>query len=439
MCYIRQDLTMTQVNATTDSKTTIPRMRERLTNIHKPHTNKRIVQLAHNTLVTSLGEFNPLLHSHTAAAASAAIDGDVSQYQYANFGLTLNDPKQPIFLPTEYQGHGLRHAGMAELSGKARELEIQPNSSKELGRKLRSRIAALRDDPTTKNFLKRNINELAAYGYFLRDLRNPFHTTVMDRLLMTDENYRPPLGEKDHFRQGDIPARTDATLGKGHQDLAKMYSLGSPLCTFLRKYTDPNGPPRNADPFSPAYWNQYNLPDMISPERLAQAFQDASDATAKRFKEANTIYEWRRGTGRTDPTLNPTNTWTDRSPTLPTQWTSTTLPTQWIPTAPEESQLRFHSRPPSEYCPIHPSKTIVIQNQAITEEEAADKNKEYREMEDWHRQNSITGKRSLRYQHLPANIQTKQTEFTESLRLHPNRPDDSAKKVFIPCWLTQAA
>lgn len=55
------------------------------------------------------------------------------------------------------------------------------------------------------------------------------HTTVMDRLLMTDEDYRPPLGEKDHFRKGEIPARTDATLGKGHQELAKMYSLGSPL------------------------------------------------------------------------------------------------------------------------------------------------------------------------------------------------------------------
>ena len=313
---------------------------------------------------------------------------------------------------------------MAELSGKARELEIQPNSTKELGRKLRSRIAALRDDPTAKNFLKRNINELAAYGYFLRDLRNPFHTTVMDRLLMTDETYRPALGEKDHFRKGDIAARVDATLGDGHQDLAKTYSLGSPLCTFLQKYTKAAGPPRNADPYSPAYWNHFVLPDRISPERLAQTFQDAADATAKRFKDANNIYEWRCGNGRADPTKDPTNVWTDISPNIPTHWTPTTASTQWIPITPDESELRFHSRPPSEHCTIHPTQTIIIRNQGITEEEAADKNKELREINDWWHQNTATGARSLRYQYPPTDTQAKQTEYTESLRLNPNTPED---------------
>lgn len=424
--------TYVNMQATTDSHSTIPRMRERLANIHKPHTNKRLIQLAHNTLVTSLGEFNPLLHSHTAANASESIDGDICRNRYANFGLTINDPKQPIFLPTEYQGHGLRHAGMAELSGKGRELEIQPNANKELGRKLRSRLAALKDDPTAKNFLKRNITELATYGYFLRDLRNPFHTTVMDRLLMTDEDYRPPLGEKDHFRKGEIPARTDATLGKGHQELAKMYSLGSPLCTFLRQYTSPSGPPQNTDPYSPDYWNKHRsnhyLPDMISPERLAKAFIDASEATAQRFRDANTIYEWRCGDNNTDPTLSPTNHWTDRTPTLPTRWTQA-APTTYITNTKKESKLKFHPRPASEYCPLHQTDTIKITKlQEITEAEAVDKNIAYnntcRELEDWCLQFSRAGERGFGYQRAPTNIHEQHTKFKESLRLDPTSPTD---------------
>ena len=86
---------------------------------------------------------------------------------YNHFGLTVNDPRQVIFLPTRLLGHGIRHAGGAALCGKARELEIQTNADSHLGSMIRARLAALRaHNGQSPNFLRRAIIELAAYGFF---------------------------------------------------------------------------------------------------------------------------------------------------------------------------------------------------------------------------------------------------------------------------------
>ena len=48
---------------------------------------------------------------------------------------------------------------------------------------IRSRLAALRDNNDTYNFLQRNIVELAKYGYDFCDLHNPFHTDLLETLM----------------------------------------------------------------------------------------------------------------------------------------------------------------------------------------------------------------------------------------------------------------
>ena len=65
------------------------------------------------------------------------------------------------------------------LASKARELEIFCNARTLLGCMIRARLAALRDNNRTPNFLQRNIIELAKYGYFFRPTNNSFHTDLI--------------------------------------------------------------------------------------------------------------------------------------------------------------------------------------------------------------------------------------------------------------------
>ena len=90
------------------------------------------------------------------------------------------------FLPHHLSGHGVRHAGGADLASRARELEIHSNSNTHLGSMIRSRLAALRDNNTSANFLRRNIIELAKYGYFFRDVHQSFHTDLLPPKSLSD-------------------------------------------------------------------------------------------------------------------------------------------------------------------------------------------------------------------------------------------------------------
>ena len=157
------------------------------------------------------------------------IDG-LTGDSHRSFGLTVNDPRHIIFLPPRLSGHGVRHAGGADL---ASQLEIHPNSDSHLGSMIRSRLAALRDNNRSEYFLRRNIIELAKCGYFFRDVHHTFHTELLEYLALQDAQYTPPLGPPGHSKPAETNRRMDVCLGNDNRHIAHTCSFGSYLCNLL--------------------------------------------------------------------------------------------------------------------------------------------------------------------------------------------------------------
>ena len=301
-------------------------MKNSIDRIHGTKINKRLATLAHNTLVTSLGEFNPLHKSEPAATVSRKIDG-LTGDSHRSFGLSVNDPRHIIFLPPTLSGHGVRHAGGADLASRARELEIHPNSDTHLGSMIRSRLAALRDDNTSANFLRRNIIELAKYGYFFRDVHQSFHTDLLEYLTLQDDNYTPPLGSPGHSQPATENKRMDVCLGEGNRHIAHTYSYGSDLCNLLEPHTRPSTDPSTYSClFSETYWSDPPLQDALAdilpaltPTVMAKACWYTAEARAARFRDSHTIQEWRWTSDlplTNDFSTSPSNQWKQLTPQL---------------------------------------------------------------------------------------------------------------------------
>lgn len=302
----------------TDTMHKLTKMKTNIQTIHRTQVNRRVATLAHNTLVPGIGEFNPLHNSYTAEKASRIVDGEASRH-YNHFGVTVNDPRHVLFLPIKLLGHGLRHAGCAALCGKARELEIHANADSHLGSMIRARLMALRtENPTSPNFLRRAIVELATYGYFFRDTFDAFHSDHMERLLRADPDYAPALGTPGHSTSKTTPEskRQDIRIGPGHPELAKTYSYGSPLCTLLRPYTDLSAK-FTGNPFKPTFW----IPIMkdfhdtcLTPADVCDAYHHTARARLQQYQDSHRIFDWRKSDEHTSPLTSPSNHWTDRTP-----------------------------------------------------------------------------------------------------------------------------
>ena len=155
---------------------------------------------------------------------------------------------------------------------------------------IRARLAALRDNNRTPNFLQRNIIELAKYGYFFRPTNNSFHTDLIDRLATLDPEYTPALGSPGHStpRSTGLPARRDICLGPGNPTIAKMYSFGSDLCNMLHKHINPTNVQTHRI-FEASYWHsalEDFYTDNLTAETLAHACWDTAQCRAQRFRDA---------------------------------------------------------------------------------------------------------------------------------------------------------
>jgi len=185
-----------------------------------------------------------------------------------------------------------------------------------------------------------------------------------------------------------------------------MYSYGSPLCSFLSRYTGADGPPEGTDPNSTRYWRQYNLPDLITAERLAQTFREAAEAQAQRYENANTIYEWRRSDTDKDPTKSTAQNWIYHSFT-----TAGKAPREWV-----EHNIYDDGINDEIIFDLHPNDPKYKELKAKYRE-MLEQNSDQRQIKEG------PGYKRLRY--LPVDIHAHQTALRTKLRLTPNTQADN--------------
>ena len=147
--------------------------------------------------------------------------------------------------------------------------------------------------------LRRNIIELAKYGYFFRDVHQTFHTDLLEYLALHDEQYTPALGSPGHSQEATRDKRLDVCLGDGNKHIAHTYSFGSDLCNLLEPHTKPTNDPTTYSPlFTEDYWSDPPLKtaladilDTLTPTAMAQACWHTAEARAARFRDSHAIQE----------------------------------------------------------------------------------------------------------------------------------------------------